>query len=185
MTGHTAHGIVARRSDPTTQLAELFTHTARRLRRGSSAQLAPLGVTYAQARTLRLVAEDGPMRMADLAARLEVVPRSVTTMVDALERTGLVARHTDRDDRRSVLVAPTAEGRRLIERLDRARRQGAADVFGSLTPGERDKLLRLLGRLCERGSCVSCSGPPGVHAERDTRPAPGSRSASSTRRGGA
>jgi len=134
-------------------------HTARRLRRGSSAQLAPLGITYAQARTLRLVATDGPVRMADLAARLEVVPRSVTTMVDALERTGLVARHTDREDRRSVLVTPTTEGRRLIERLDRARREGAAEVFGGLTRAEREQLLAMLARLCARGSCVSCGGP--------------------------
>src|ERR1035438_5832265 len=73
------------RSDTTLELAELLTHTSRRLRRGSIVQLAPLGLTYAQARVLRLVAAHGrPLRMADLAAQLDVVPRSVTTMVDAL-----------------------------------------------------------------------------------------------------
>jgi DNA-binding MarR family transcriptional regulator len=97
--------------------------------------------------------------MADLAAQLEVVPRSVTTMVDSLEHAGLVARHADRDDRRSVLVVPTAEGRRLIDRLDRARREGATEVFGGLSAAEREHLLALLGTLCERGSCVSCGGP--------------------------
>jgi DNA-binding MarR family transcriptional regulator len=138
-------------------------HTARRLRRGSTAQLAPLGLTYAQARTLRLVAAVGPMRMADLAAQLEVVPRSVTTMVDALERAGLAAREADRDDRRSVLVVPTAEGRRLIDRLDRARRDSATEVFGGLSPADRRQLHVLLDRLCARGSCVSCGSGPGEH----------------------
>jgi DNA-binding MarR family transcriptional regulator len=98
--------------------------------------------------------------MADLAARLEVVPRSVTTMVDSLERARLVARHADRDDRRSVLVTPTAEGRRLIDRLDRAGQEGAVEVFGGLSTAEREHLLALLGALCERGSCVSCCGAP-------------------------
>lgn len=36
-------------SDTTLELAELLSHSARRLRRGSTAQLAPLGLTGAQA----------------------------------------------------------------------------------------------------------------------------------------
>ena len=133
-------------------------HTAGRLRRGSSAQLAPLGLTYAQARTLRRVATAGPVRMAALAAQLEVVPRSVTTMVDTLEAAGLVARRADPDDRRSILVAPTPDGRRLVYRLDRARRASASDVFGSLSDPERRQLLALLDKLCARGSCAGCGG---------------------------
>ena len=39
--------------DTTLELAELLTHAARRLRRGSTPQLAPLGLTNAQARVLR------------------------------------------------------------------------------------------------------------------------------------
>jgi len=146
-------------SDTTLELAELFTHTARRLRRGSIAQLAPLGLTYAQARVLRLVAAGGPrLRMADLAAQLDVVPRSVTTMVDALEAAGFVARHADPGDRRSVLVALSDDGRRLLDRLEAARRESAEEVFGGLDPAQRARLLVLLDALCAKGSCVSCCG---------------------------
>jgi DNA-binding MarR family transcriptional regulator len=145
------------------QLAELLTHTARRLRRGAVAELAPLGVTYAQARVLRLAAQDGPLRMADLAAQLEVVPRSVTTMVDALESAGLVARLADPDDRRSVLVAPTAQGQALLARLEAARRHSAEGIFGRLDPAQRDALAALLGELCEQGGCVTCCGPHAAH----------------------
>jgi DNA-binding MarR family transcriptional regulator len=146
--------------DTTLELAELLTHTARRLRRGSIVHLAPLGLTYAQARVLRLVAVDGrPLRMADLAAQLDVVPRSVTTMVDALEAGGFVARHADPADRRSVLVALSDHGRHLLDRLEAARRDSAEQVFGGLDPDQRHRLLELLGVLCERGCCVSCCGP--------------------------
>jgi DNA-binding MarR family transcriptional regulator len=148
--------------DITLELAELFTHTARRLRRGSIVQLAPLGLTYAQARALRLVAAEGrALRMADLAAQLDVVPRSVTTMVDALEEAGFVARHADPGDRRSVLVALTDEGRRLLDGLEAARRDSAEEVFGGLDPDQRNRLHELLEDLCERGACVSCCGPHG------------------------
>ena len=131
-------------------------------------QLAPLGLTYAQARVLRLVAADGrALRMADLAAQLDVVPRSVTTMVDALEAAGLVARHAHPGDRRSVLVALSDDGRRLLDRLEKARRDSAEEVFGGLDAVQRQRLLELLGVLCERGACVSCSGP---HAHVATAP---------------
>jgi DNA-binding MarR family transcriptional regulator len=150
--------------DITLELAELFTHTARRLRRGSIVQLAPLGLTYAQARVLRLVAAEGrPLRMADLAAQLDVVPRSVTTMVDALEEAGFVARLADPGDRRSVLVTLSDDGRRLLEGLETARRDSAEEVFGGLDPDQRNRLLELLEDLCERGACVSCCGPTEPH----------------------
>ena len=151
-----------RSPDATLELAELFTHTARRLRRGSSAQLAPLGLTYAQARVLRLVGEAGrPLRMADLATQLDVVPRSVTTMVDALEAAGLAGRHADPGDRRSVLVSLTPAGRRLLDGLEEARRGSAEAVFGGLAAAQRTELLGLLGALCARGGCASCCGSAG------------------------
>jgi DNA-binding MarR family transcriptional regulator len=128
-------------------LADLVAQTARRIRRGSTEHLAPLGVTGAQARVLRIVAA-GPIRMAEIAARLEVVPRSVTSMVDGLEETGLVRRRPDPDDRRSVLVEPTAGGRRLLARLHEARHANAEQVFAPLDDAQRAELGRLLGRLC-------------------------------------
>ncbi len=145
--------------DVTAELAELLSHAARRLRRGSSEQLAPLGLTYGQAKLLRIVAGAGqPPRMADIASQLEVVPRSVTTMVDGVEAAGLVVRRPDPDDRRSVLVELTAAGRHLQQRLARARRNSAQVVFGSLGPEDSTELLRLLGALCERGACHTCCG---------------------------
>lgn len=148
-------------TDPA-ELAERLGHVARRLRRGASAELAPLGLTGAQARVLRaLAAAAGPLKMAELAARLEVVPRSATSMVDGLEAAGLARRHHDPADRRLVRVAPTAAGTALLERLDAARRDGAERVFGSLAPPERAELARLLEALCQRGCCPACGAGAG------------------------
>ena len=123
------------------------------------AQLTPLGITFAQARLLRVVAEaDESLRMADIAARLEVVPRSVTSMIDVLEAGGLVIRTADPTDRRSVLVQLTAVGRDLITRLDRARHDSAEQLFGSLSDHERNDLHRLLAALCDRGECGRTGG---------------------------
>jgi DNA-binding MarR family transcriptional regulator len=143
-------------TDSTAELAELLAHSARRLRQGSAAQLSPLGLTNAQARVLRIVAlAPHPPRMADIAARLDVVPRSVTTMVDGVEAAGLIVRAPDPHDRRSVLVCLTARGHALLARLEHARRATTEEVFGGLTADERADLARLLGCLCHRDGCRS------------------------------
>lgn len=130
------------------ELAELLTHAARRMQRGSVAEFAPLGLTYGQARVLRMVAgADPPLRMADIAARLDVVPRAATTMVDGLEEAGLASRRPDPGDRRSILVEPTAEGTRVLARVRAARRATAEQVLDVLTTSERAALLTALRRL--------------------------------------
>jgi len=154
-------GVQGPGTDTTLELAELLSHSARRLRRGSTTQLAPLGLTMAQARVLRIVASTGrPLRMADIAARLEVVPRSVTTMVDGVEAAGLIVRSTDPDDRRSILVSLTARGQALLESLERARRATAEEFFGGLAGDDRAHLARVLGALCRHDGCCSCAGMP-------------------------
>jgi DNA-binding MarR family transcriptional regulator len=132
-------------ADTGARLAELLTSSARRFHRAAGARLAPLGLTWAQARVMRLIAEPGSsMRMADIAAHLGVVPRSATSMVDALEASGLVARHADPLDRRSVLVSHTAGGRRLLEGMHAARRETAEAMLAPLGDADRAELVRLL-----------------------------------------
>jgi DNA-binding MarR family transcriptional regulator len=141
-------GEVASRADEAARLAELLTSASRRLRRGVAAQLAPIGLTFAQARAMRLIAAPGCcLRMADIACRLDVVRRSATSIVDSLEAAGLVTRRPDPHDRRSVLVALSDEGRRLLHGLDAARRATAEELLSPLGAEDRAELLRLLTAL--------------------------------------
>jgi len=138
------------------QLGELLVRSSWRLRRGAAKELAPLGVTFGQARALRVLAAAGePMRMADLAASLEIVPRSLTTMIDSVVAAGLVHREADPHDRRSVLVCPTGAGRDVLDRMDSARRATAEELFGRLTAGQRRQLLNLLVLLGEPDAALA------------------------------
>src|ERR1700722_10356984 len=93
------------------QLADLLHRLMRRLRRSQAEQLAPLGLTPAQERALRIISRsDEPLRMTELADRLGIVPRSLTTVVDALEDAGLVRREIDPRNRRAILLHLTDEG---------------------------------------------------------------------------
>src|SRR5215469_3390336 len=130
------------------QLVDLLQRLTKRLRRAQMSQLAPLGLTPAQERALRLITRsEEPLRMAELADQLRVVPRSVTTVIDALEHAGLVRREIDPANRRAIRLHLTGKGLAVREEMRQARRQASEDLFAPLSPGERDQLIRLLSVL--------------------------------------
>jgi DNA-binding MarR family transcriptional regulator len=130
------------------QIGELVGHLARRLRRSSARRLELLGLTYGQARALRLIARAGsPLRMSEIARRIEVVPRSATTVVAGLEGKGLVRRDSDKKDRRSVLVCLTGAGEQLLVEVGRDRDTAADELFGRLSQQDRAQLFRLLSAV--------------------------------------
>ncbi len=135
-------------AETTGNVAEQLLRLTRRLHRAQKRHLEPLGITPAMARLLRAAAHsDEPLRMVDLAQRLDVVPRAVTTLVDALETYGMVRRTTDPANRRVVRVALTAQGEETVERLRSARRAAAEELLAPLAPAQREQLGALLTAL--------------------------------------
>jgi DNA-binding MarR family transcriptional regulator len=133
------------------QLADQLHGLTKQLRRAQSDGLAPLGLTPAQGRALRLIARsEEPLRMTELADQLGIVPRSVTTVVDALEEAGLVHREIDPRNRRAILLRLTGQGALVRDQLREARRRAAEDLFAPLEEADRKALAELLARLGAR-----------------------------------
>ncbi|WP_415953062.1 MarR family winged helix-turn-helix transcriptional regulator [Streptomyces sp. KLOTTS4A1] len=133
-------------------LAEQLLRLTRRMHRVNKRCLkdSGLGITPAQSRLLRALAHyDRPPRMADLAARMEVVPRAVTTLVDGLEESGRVRRAPDPDNRRVIRIELTDAGRAALASLRDARRQAAQDILAPLTAEQREVFGGLLSALVD------------------------------------
>ncbi|MFD7298376.1 MULTISPECIES: MarR family winged helix-turn-helix transcriptional regulator [unclassified Streptomyces] len=129
-------------------LAEQLLRLTRRLQRIQRRQLEPVGITPAQSRLLRtLVHYETPPRMADLAERLEVVPRAVTTTVDGLEAADLVRRAPDPTNRRVIRIELTDKGRAALRELRSARRAAAEEILAPLDKEQRAQLTVLLNTL--------------------------------------
>jgi DNA-binding MarR family transcriptional regulator len=130
-------------------LADSVMRAAKRIRRGTFNRLAPFGITPSQGRALDVLARGAQhggqmIRLNQLAERLHIAPRSVTTVVDALETAGLVGRVQDPDDRRAILLRLTEEGERMVARIGEVRRDVAREYFEPISPDDRSALLRLL-----------------------------------------
>ena len=92
----------------------------------------------------------GPSTQATLATALEVTPRTVTSLVDALESTGHVERRPHPTDRRAFSVGLTGLGRTTMATMAREREQLAADLVGDLDPQRQERLAEDLARIAER-----------------------------------
>ncbi|MFE6906126.1 MarR family winged helix-turn-helix transcriptional regulator [Streptomyces erythrochromogenes] len=146
-------------SDTDRFLAEQLLRLTRRLHRIQKRHMVPLGITPAQSRLLRLVSHyegEQPPRMADLAARLEVVPRAVTTLVDGLEAAECVRRVPDPANRRVIRIELTDTGRATLRRLRNARTDAAEEILAPLTADQREVLGGLLNALSDAPAERTC-----------------------------
>ncbi len=76
------------------------------------------GLTVPRTHLLWVLFHGGPKTQVQLADDLAVTPRHITTLVDALDATGLARREPHPTDRRAVLVHLTERGRSLMQAMD-------------------------------------------------------------------
>ena len=88
--------------------------------------LRSVGTTPGQLRFLRTLSRcDSPQRLGEIAERLDVAPRSVTSKVDQAEADGHVRRIPDPTDRRATLIELTDGGARCSRRWPCSSTRGA------------------------------------------------------------
>jgi DNA-binding MarR family transcriptional regulator len=106
-------------------------------------------LSVSRAALLAAVVEAAPerVRMGDLSSSLRVTARNITTIVDALEREGLLVRKPDPTDRRAILLELTDKGYAHVEHLHALQHNLAERVFAPLNRHERSALHALLTRL--------------------------------------
>jgi DNA-binding MarR family transcriptional regulator len=97
-----------------------------------------------------VLAGPGQWNVRGIANAIRAPISTVSSALDRLEQSGLVSRTRSASDRRVVCVGLTARGRRLADRLRDAHVQNCRAMLLRLTPEERDKFLRLAGKIASR-----------------------------------
>ena len=112
--------------------------------------LKPHGLTFARYEALVLLtfSRAGALPLGKMGRRLQVHPTSVTSIVDRLEATGLVARRRHPEDGRTVLAEITEDGRAVVEAAT-ADLVGAEFGLGRLTAEQLRQLSGLLAPVRE------------------------------------
>ncbi|MGH7759890.1 MAG: MarR family winged helix-turn-helix transcriptional regulator [Candidatus Dormibacteraceae bacterium] len=114
-----------------------------------------VGVLYA----LRGVATPQRLSPTQLSRALMLSSAGITSRLDRLERRHLVARRTDPDDRRGILVELTEQGSKAADEAVVAGAEASARMVSSLSRDELKTLGRLLRKL-QAG--LEPAGGPGI-----------------------
>ena len=77
----------------------------------------------------------------------------MTTVVDNLERRGLVKRERNEKDRRVVTLSLTEAGRHVIEKVLPQHIQAIIEEMSILTPDEQETLSRLCRKIGKQEHC--------------------------------
>jgi MarR family 2-MHQ and catechol resistance regulon transcriptional repressor len=109
--------------------------------------LMPEKLTLSQFGVLEALYHLGPLCQQDIGKKILKTSGNMTTVIDNLEKRGLVVRAHDPSDRRFKRVRLTAQGENLIKKIFPRHIEIAEHVFSTLSPQERTQLSVLLKRL--------------------------------------
>lgn len=96
--------------------------------------------------------------MQRVAEELGMDITTFSRQVKSLETKGLVNRQASPDDRRVSLLGLTCEGLQVLEKTDSYMSARIERIFSSMTPFERETVIRSLGLLNEAVAKAGCCG---------------------------
>ncbi|MFI9163370.1 MarR family winged helix-turn-helix transcriptional regulator [Kitasatospora aureofaciens] len=139
-------------SDATTGLLPRMLQLRTLLNRGQLYEQATeaAGITLDRPAMTILVTLDAaghPLRVGDIATRMQVAGPHVTRHLNSLEKRSIIKRVPDPDDQRARLITLTASGQRLVDRYTTVVDGWFEAALAQWPDRDRTELIRLLARL--------------------------------------
>ena len=116
-----------------------------RLFAGITERVAPYGLTTLQFTTLSVLSRHGaPLSTSQLARRAFMTPQSMSEVIHALERKGLIKRNPHPNHRRTLPATLTAKGRRLLVECEEAVSEFEDSMLAGFSEKDRAAFLDMV-----------------------------------------
>jgi len=123
----------------------------------------PHGVSHAAVNALAVIeGHAAPIAPGELAERMHVTSGTMTSLIDNLERQGLVTRRPDPDDRRRLLIDVTKDAQAILDVVLPEIQQLAKAIFGPIPDRQIQALLSTLEAVERSLETVPSELPPAV-----------------------
>lgn len=115
-----------------------------------------LGVSHTVFNALAVIDGAGePLTPKQISERMVISSATMTSVLDALERRGWIGRIPNPDDRRSILIQITADGRAIADQVVPGIHGIERRTMSTLTAKEQDQLIGLLARVLDRAQEIT------------------------------
>jgi DNA-binding MarR family transcriptional regulator len=138
------------------EILEAIPLTMRAIRaqmRGNPANLL-VNLSEAQFRTLMFLQRHEGASLSEVAAHLGLTLPSMSKQMDSLVARGVVARRTDPNDRRRVILTLTVQGRGTLASVREVAQAHLAEMLAVLTPSRRATIVEAMRALRQVFSAV-------------------------------
>lgn len=137
-------------ADDAPRVSYVVARLERALRHAINERVSEYGLTTLQYTTLSVLGRRrGGLSNAQLARRAYMTPQSMSEVIEALERQGLIVRNPHPNHRRVLPATLTPKGRRVLAASEQAVEEMEEEMMSDLSADERAQLLDAL-KTCVR-----------------------------------
>jgi MarR family 2-MHQ and catechol resistance regulon transcriptional repressor len=126
-------------------------YSAARIRKKAGDFFRSYDLTDVQYNVLSLLkhqsSENGGLTQVELSRMMLVNRANITTLIDRMEKAGLVARRPVPDDRRYNVIALTQHGIDMYQKVTGTYRKKVNEIMGVLSPEELESLKSILEKV--------------------------------------
>jgi MarR family 2-MHQ and catechol resistance regulon transcriptional repressor len=129
----------------------LIHQTSRLLVKSENAALAKIGLTRTkQGVLLAMKNAPGPLTVTNIAHWIDRNPNGISTLVDRMEKDGLISRVRDMPDRREVRLVLTQKGEKRFKEGSKLFQKLFKDIFSEFSEEELITLSTIMARARRR-----------------------------------
>ena len=110
-------------------------------------RLDKIGLTRGQPKMLRFLGKNDGCRQKDIAERYYLRAASVSTILNVMERDGLIERKINPHSRRETLVFLTEKGRQKLVQVEEFYKTIEQEIFGTFDDEEFEVLMEKLEKV--------------------------------------
>ena len=126
-------------------------YTASLLKKKADVFFHQFGLTDVQFNVMMLLAYEGGsqegLSQAQLSDMMLVNRANITSLIDRIEKAGLVMRTAEPDDRRYNIVKMTAKGKKIFAKVEPSYLEQVRKIMASLDTPELKKLMTMLEKV--------------------------------------
>lgn len=111
------------------------------------AETQKLGLSAGQPKILEFLLEVDSVEQKTIAIHCEIEPATVGTILLGMESKGLIVRKRENDNRRSLFVSLTPEGREYALKVKEIFDRNEKEIFSNFSDDEVETLKNLLNRV--------------------------------------
>jgi MarR family 2-MHQ and catechol resistance regulon transcriptional repressor len=142
--------------EPCVQAYVLLVRSAETQHSDVSRGLMVEGLTASQFSAMKVLRIHGKLAQRDIASYILKTGGNTTALIDNLEKSGLVVRDRDTEDRRVIYVSLTADGEALFDRLYPGQLVRIREAMAGLTESEHRQLIELLKKVSPEQAEYAC-----------------------------